>query len=440
MPHRARIAAVVVVLVAVGSWAAVRYLRRAPPRTDVLFASGTIEAEQVSIASKVPGRIERITAEEGDAVTAGAVLVAIEGRELRAQIDQAHAAIAAAQARVSQAQIAVRLQRRQVQSAVAQAQAAVDAARARVRAAQRAGTQTSDQYAQSVRQAEAALAAARSASRAAKANLDRATRDVARIETLYKEGAISAQQLDAARSVRDTARAQFDASVDAVAQADAAVRLARAARPQIGIRAEDVSAAQAAVRQAEAGLQAARAGEDAVAQRETDVTVAMAVLAQAEANLRFLTEQQKNLTMASPISGVVVTRHAAPGEIVGAGAPILTVANLDQVWIRLFIPLPDLGRVALGQQVDIASDAFPGKTFTGAISEISQQSEFTPRNVQTQEERVKLVFAVKVTVRNAGHLLKPGMPADATIHTGNREQGTANGERASHESRVTSHE
>jgi HlyD family secretion protein len=417
MPHRARIAVVVIILVAVGSWAAVRYLRRTPPRTDVLFASGTIEAEQVSVASKIPGRIERITADEGDAVAAGAVLVTIEGRELRAQMDQAQAAIAAAQARVSQAQIAVRLQRRQVQSAVAQAQAAVDAARARVRAAQGAGTQTSDQYAQSVRQADAAAAAARAASRAAKANLDRATRDLARIETLYKEGAVSAQQLDAARSARDAARAQFDASVDAVAQAEAAARLARAARPQIGIRAEDVSAAQAAVRQAEAGLQAARAGEDAVAQRETDVAVAMAGLAQAEANLRFLSEQQKNLTIASPISGVVVTRHAAAGEIVGAGAPILTVANLDQVWIRLFIPLPDLGRVALGQQVDIASDAFPGQMFTGVISEISQRSEFTPRNVQTQEERVKLVFAVKVTVRNAGRLLKPGMPADATIHT-----------------------
>jgi HlyD family secretion protein len=417
MPHRARIAAAVVILLAVGSWAAVRYVRRAPPRTDVLLASGTIEAEQVSVASKIPGRIERIGVDEGEAVAAGAVVVTIEGRELRAQVDQAQAAIVAARARVTQAQIAARLQRRQVRSAVAQAQAAVDAARARVRAAQRAGTQTADQYAQSVRQAQAALAAAQAAGRAATANLDRATRDLARIEALYKEGAISAQQLDAARAARDAARAQFDASGDAVVQADAALRLARAARQQIGIRAEDVSAAEAGLRQAEAGLQAARAGEDAVAQRETDVTVAMAALAQAEASLRFLTEQQKNLTITAPISGVVVTRHASAGEVVGAGAPILTVADLDEVWIRLFIPLPELGRVALGQRVDIASDAFPGRTFSGAISEISQRSEFTPRNVQTQEERVKLVFAVKVTVRNAGHLLKPGMPADAAIHT-----------------------
>ncbi|HLE77156.1 MAG TPA: efflux RND transporter periplasmic adaptor subunit [bacterium] len=417
MAHRARAAVIIVILLAAGTWAGVRYLRRAPVRTDVLFASGTIEAEQVSIASKIPGRIEQIGVAEGDAVRAGTVLVTIEGRELRAQMDQARAAIAAAQGRVTQAQLAVRLQRSQHASSVAQAQAAVDAARARVRQAQHAGTQTADQFSQSVAQAEAALAAAQAASRTAQVNLDHTTRDFARVEALHKEGAVSAQQLDAARAARDAARAQYDASRDAVAQAEASVRLVRAARQQVGIRAEEVSAAQAAQRQADAALDAARAGTDAVAQRQADVVVAQASVAQAEASLRVLLEQEKNLTIASPIDGVVVTRHARAGEVIGAGAPILTVANLDQVWIRVFIPLPELGRVALGQRVDIASDAFPGKTFVGAVAEVSQQAEFTPRNVQTQEERVKLVFAVKVTVENLDHLLKPGMPADATIYT-----------------------
>jgi len=145
-------------------------------------------------------------------------------------------------------------------------------------------------------------------------------------------------------------------------------------------------------------------------------------VAQAEAGVRLLLTQQQNLIVTSPIDGVVIAKHASAGEIVAAGAPILTVADLDEVWVRLFIPLPHLGKVGLGQRVEVQTDAFPGRTFTGTVTEIAQQAEFTPKNVQTQEERVKLVFAVKVTIPNPGHLLKPGMPADAVIRTAaNRE-------------------
>ena len=223
--------------------------------------------------------------------------------------------------------------------------------------------------------------------------------------------------MDGARAAFTAAQAQYAASVDVMAQAEAALRLARDNLGQVRVREQEVTAARAQVAQAEATLRLARAGEEMIAQRRADVAAAQAQLRQAEASLRYLFTQQENLVITSPIDGTVISKHASQGEVVGAGAPILTVAALDEVWIRLYIPLPRVGVVALGQRAQVTTDAFPGRTFSGTVTEIGQQAEFTPRNVQTREERVKQVFAVKVTLPNPDRVLKPGMPADAVIAT-----------------------
>jgi len=415
--HRARIVVLILLVMVLGAWALVTVIRRGGDRADGVAASGTIEATQVSVASKIPGRIQRLHAGEGDEVRAGDLLVTVEGRELSAQITQAEAAVSAARARVAQARAALALQIRQVDAQVAQARAAADAARERVGQAGEAQTLTAGQSTQGVRQAEAALAASRDSSRAALAARERAQRDLARIEALFREGAVSAQQVDAARAAFATAQAQYDASLQMATQAEATLRLARENQRQVGLRERDVRTAQSQARQADAAVALARAGEEAIAQRRADLAAAEAAVAQAEAGLRVLLTQRENLTITSPLDGVVLVEHARAGEVVAAGAPILTVADLRQVWIRLYIPLPHLGRVALGRPAVVTTDALPGMTFTGRVTEIGQQAEFTPRNVQTPEERVRLVFAVKVTVPNAERLLKPGMPADAVIAT-----------------------
>lgn len=436
--QRLRVAIPVFLVLGIGIWAGTTYLRRPASNADVV-ASGTIEALQVSIASKIPGRIEQVRAREGETVRAGAVLVTMEGRELASQIDQTRAAVEVARARLAQARAALALQQQQVAAQVAQAQAALDVAVVRAQQAQDAQRLTVSQADLAVAQAEAALQAAVANSAVVQVNRDRTTEDLARLERLYREGAISAQQVEAARAAHDAANAQHDAALKTVAQAEVALRLARANQAQVGIREQDVAATQAQVRQAQAALRTAMAGVELIAQRRADVAAAEAQVTQAEAALRTVVEQQKNLTIPSPVSGVVVAKHANAGEIVGAGAPILTVADLDQVWIRLFIPLPRQGDIAMGARAEVTTDAVPGRTFTGTVTEISQQAEFTPRNVQTREERVKLVFAVKVTIPNPDHLLKPGWPADAVIKTRNRGNGeTRKRERASHESRVTS--
>lgn len=417
MRRRARIIVPIVMAVTLIGWGASAYVRSSRTSDAGVAASGTIEARQVSAASKIPGRIERLHADEGDVVRAGAPLVTIEGRELLAQVDQARAAVDAARARVAQAKAALALQITQVDAQVAQAEAGLDAVRAREQQAVEIQTLTTAQTALSVRQAESALAVAAENSKVAKTNVDRAAQDLARAEALFKDGAVSSQQIDAARAAFAAAQAQHAASVDLVGQAEAGLRLARENLRQVQLRELEVAAARSQVRQAEAALRLARAGGELIAQRRADLQAADAQHRQAEANVRYLLAQQENLVITAPMDGIVISRHASTGEIVGAGAPILTLANLTEVWIRLYIPLPNLGLVTLGQRAEVTTDALPGRTFSGTVTEISQQAEFTPRNVQTPEERVKLVFAVKVTLPNPDGLLKPGMPADAVIAT-----------------------
>jgi HlyD family secretion protein len=422
MAARRQVGLVAVVLVAgLAAWGTVVWRRGVP--ADEVRASGIIEADQVIIASAVPGRIATLAVDEGDAVRAGQVVVVLDGQDVDAQLEQAQAALHAARARLAQARAALALQQRQVETSVAQAEAALRVARARLPQAEQTEALTASQAELAVAQAQAALRVARATARAAEAAWRRAEDDLRRLEPLFREGAISAQQVEAARAARDAARAQYEAAVEAVQQAETAVRLAEANRQLVAIRIRDVDAARAQVAQAEAALEAAQAGGAAIAQRRAEVDAAAAQVAQAQAAVRLLQVRRDTLRIAAPATGVVLTRHARAGEVVTPGAPILTVGRLDQVRIRLYLPLPQLGRVAVGQWAAVTTDAFPGRVFDGTVTEIAQHAEFTPRNVQTAEERVKMVFAVTVTVPNPDRLLMPGMPADAVIR--GRERGSA---------------
>ena len=120
-------------------------------------------------------------------------------------------------------------------------------------------------------------------------------------------------------------------------------------------------------------------------------------------------------SLSAPITGVVLIRHAERGEVMATGTPVVTIADLDHMWLRGYISETDIGKVRLGQQVTIKSDTFPGKSYNGKISFISSQAEFTPKSVETHKERVTLVYRVKIALDNSTHELKPGMPADAYI-------------------------
>jgi HlyD family secretion protein len=131
--------------------------------------------------------------------------------------------------------------------------------------------------------------------------------------------------------------------------------------------------------------------------------------------VRLVDAQIAQLTLTAPMDGIVTSRSAQVGETATAGAPLLTIANLDEVTLVIYVPENRVGHVRLGQEVEVQVDSFPAQVFVGHVMNIAGEAEFTPRNVQTQEERVNLVFAVKVSIPNADQKLKPGMPADATI-------------------------
>jgi HlyD family secretion protein len=205
-----------------------------------------------------------------------------------------------------------------------------------------------------------------------KADADKLARDAERAESLFAREVIPRTELDAACAGRD-------ASAAAVREAEQRLKLLRAGpRPD-------------AVRQAKARLDASAAGRS---------------LAETRLSQAILT---------APIAGLVLAKHAEPGEMLAAGAPVVTIARMDEVWLRGYIPEAEVGRVAIGQRARVTADAWPGRILEGRVSFISSEAEFTPKNVQTEKERVKLVYRIKITLPNPKGELKPGMPADAVI-------------------------
>lgn len=152
--------------------------------------------------------------------------------------------------------------------------------------------------------------------------------------------------------------------------------------------------------------------------RKEELAVDRANVRQADQNLRMSAIRLSYTTLRAPFDGVVLVRQAELGEVVSPGTPVVTLADLDHPWVRVYVPEPDLGKVHWGQAVDVRTDTYPNKIYRGRVSFISSEAEFTPKSVQTEQERVTLVYRVKVDVANPNHELKPGMPADALINVG----------------------
>jgi HlyD family secretion protein len=206
------------------------------------------------------------------------------------------------------------------------------------------------------------------------------------------------------------------------AQADLAQKKLDADRAQRlfsrdAIAAQDRDRAETAYKRAGAVYQAAKQRYDEAVEgpRKEDIAIARSNVKQARANLGLSRVNLSYTTLRAPSAGVITVRQAELGEVVSPGTPVVTLADLDHVWLRAYIAETDLGRIRWGQDAAIHTDSFPGKTYHGRISFIASNAEFTPKSVQTYKERVTLVYRIKIDVDNPNHELKPGMPADAEI-------------------------
>lgn len=296
-------------------------------RTDVLEASGTIEATEIQLAARTAGEIVRFFVEEGDQVSKGQLLVCLDTTQLILQLRQAEADWVAMRAHLALLEAGARME--------------------------------------DLVQAEARL-------QQATTRLEQAQRDAARLAALYAQGSTTDRQF------------------------------------------ED---AQLQLRLAEAEHRAAQAQLDKLRQltRPEELTVARARVAQAEARRDLLRQQLDDACLKAPADGLVSRRVADPGELAVPGSVLLTLVQLDTVYVQLYIPEPLLGAVQYGQPVTVRVDTWSDRTFEGKVTYISPEAEFTPRNVQTKEDRTRLVFRIKVKLPNPDRLLKPGMFADATL-------------------------
>lgn len=206
------------------------------------------------------------------------------------------------------------------------------------------------------------------------------------------------------------------------AQADLALKKADSDRAQQLFSKDELSAqdrdrAVTALKRSEAGLAAAqqRVSEAEEGARKEDIAIAQANLEQAKASLGLSRINAGYTTLRAPAAGIITVRQAELGEVIAPGTPVVSVADLDHIWLRSYVAETDLGRIHWGQDVTVTTDTYAGKQYHGRIAFIAPNAEFTPKSVQTYKERVTLVYRVKIDVDNPNHELKPGMPADAYL-------------------------
>jgi multidrug resistance efflux pump len=410
--------------------------------------SGYIEADEVAVEADTKGRILRLRAEEGQYVQAGQRLIELDTALLAAEMDQARAKIETAEARLARVEAGVPAEE------VAKAEAAVAVAEAQ---AQAAHTQWQDAITlrDNPQELNMQIDAARTALDLAElqiaAAIPRKDADEALWELRRQQWEYTQEEHRKCRTNPMTGKkmcmtfefpegAQQDIGVawnyagadmwaswvdlnGAVAdQAEAETRLADLQRLR-----DDPQEAQIKVAQAQAAYQTAQA-EVAVAQkrlarleagpRPEQVALAQTQVEQAQANLAALQVQREKSILTAPRAGWVVERVAHEGEMAVPGAALLTLADLTQVTLTVYVPEPDVDLVSVGQRVEVFVDTFPGEPFGGTITFIADEAEFTPKNVQTKEERVNTVFAVKIDLENEAQRLRPGMPADAILADG----------------------
>jgi membrane fusion protein YbhG len=338
-------------------------------RESALQGSGTVEARDIRVGSKVGGRIDKVLVREGDRVQPGQTLIMFDDKELLASLNQSRAAAEKAKRGFRPEEIA------EARATAAQAKADYEM--------RLNGYRKED------------IEAAQSDVERAAADEVRARLDFQRYEALAEKDLVSKQQRDTAEANWKMALAQqqnYQHKLDVLRR---------------GYRPEEIASAEAHYRETQATLEKFESGN-----RREDVELAKAAYSYDEARFR-----EREVT--APSAATVEVLDVRPGDIMAPNTPVATLLEQDQIYVRIYIPETELGRVQVGQKAEVRVDSFPKTFFEGVVEQINQQAEFLPRNVQTREERVHQVFGVKIRINDpAGHVLA-GMAADVKLKAGN---------------------
>jgi HlyD family secretion protein len=356
-----------------------------------ISVSGNIEATTVDVAFKIPGKIDKLLVEEGDFVKEGQLIANLEHQDLLAQKAKAEATLESAQSRIPALIKNIEFQDKATSQEITQAQAAMEAAHSKLQELLHGSRP------QEIQAAKAGVDQALSDMEKRKADRDRA-------KELFQDNYISAQDWDSARTAYEMAVATHQK-----AQENYALVVE-------GPRKEEIDTARAQLNQFQATLNLAKTRKLQVDVLRRELITAQAQVKEAASALEVIQSQIEYSNLYAPTAGVVLVKNTEAGEFVVPGGAVITLGDVAKPWLKAFINESDVGRVKLGQKASVSTDSYPGKVYPGKITFISSEAEFTPKNVQTAKERVKLVYRIKVGLANPHNELKPGMPAEAKIH------------------------
>jgi HlyD family secretion protein len=383
---------IVLVLIVLAAGAAALYVFRGMGSNESgrIVVSGNIELTEVNIAFKTAGRLTERTVDEGDGVKKGQVIARLDRDQLMAQREREVAGLESARTQLAQSETSLAWEKATLAADIEQRRADLASNEARL-AELNNGARPQEKL-----DAHAAVEAAQS-------ELDRAQKDWDRAQTLYKNDDISAAQFDQYRNRWESTQAVVKSATE------------REALVLAGPRAEVIKAQQGQVERARAAVKIAEANSLEMKRREQDLATRRAEIARSTASLAMIDSQLADTIVASPVDGVVLVKAADVGEVLAPGTTVVTVGDIDHPWLRGYVNETDLGKIKLGAKAKVTTDSYPGKVYQGRVTFISSEAEFTPKQIQTEQERVKLVYRIKIEMDNPRRELKSNMPADAEI-------------------------
>jgi len=361
-----------------------------------IVVHGNIELTEVDLSFKWPGRLVERAVDEGAFVKQGQLIARIDQNELENQKAREVAGLEGARSNLTQLQTGIEYQRESIAGDLELKRADLRQAEARL-AELLAGSRP-----QEIEQAQAAV-------NETQTQYEQASADWERAQRLIKNDDISRAQFDQYKMRFEATRAALQRSKETLALV------------KEGPRKEQIDAARAAVERARAAVRLSEANRIDLKRREEETVARRADIDRSAAQVKVYDVQLSDRTILSPIDGVVLSKSAEMGEVLAAGATVVTLGDITKPHLRAYVGEQDLGRIRLGDTVEVTTDSFPDKKYKGTITFISSQAEFTPKQIQTAEERVKLVYRVKVSLDNPNQELKNNMPVDAVIVLGSRQ-------------------
>jgi len=381
-------------LVLVGVGVGIRYYFFSSTEETAIELSGRIEGDETDLGTTVAARVEAITVREGDRVTMNQIVAKLDDDELQARLKGTQANLRSTQQAVQQARLQIEVIQSNIRETKLSRQQAQDNAEGRIEEARG-----------NLEAATAQLEEAKAQQKEAQAQLQLAKVDRDRFEKLWEQGVVPRQRFDQAQTEWESRQATVEARQSAV----------NAARRQVNVAEGTLRQAQTSSFDPEIFTERLQGLQQQLDQARSRLEAAQANVVNAQANEEEIKAQLDDLEITSPIAGVVLDRVAEPGEVLSAGKIIVTVLDLNDVYLRGYVPEGQIGKIRVGQDANVYLDSDPNTPLAATVSTIDSEASFTPENIYFKRDRVKQVFGLKLSIDNPQGFAKPGMPADAKI-------------------------